>query len=94
MKAWSLSVHYTWYAKPQLLHGVEASELEFLPCACPAHTKEGNTKRAEIKALIAQLAQRNPQIEANILNAVKNVNTAKILGWRDEAGTHSFLDRL
>lgn len=73
---------------------VEASELEFLPCACPAHTKEGNTKRAEIKALIAQLAQRNPQIEANILNAVKNVNTAKILGWRDEAGTHSFLDRL
>ena len=73
---------------------VEASELEFLPCACPAHTKEGNTKRAEIKALIAQLAERNPQIEANILNAVKNVNTAKILGWRDEAGTHSFLDRL
>lgn len=73
---------------------VEASGLQFLPCACPAHTKEGDTKRAEIKALIAQLAQKNPQIEANILNAVKNVNTAKILGWRDVAGTHSFLDCL
>lgn len=73
---------------------VEASALQFLPCACPAHTKEGDTKRAEIKALIAQLAQKNPQIEANILNAVKNVNTAKILGWRDTEGTHSFLDRL
>lgn len=73
---------------------VEASTLQFLPCACPAHTKEGDTKRAEIKAMIAQLAQKNPQIEANILNAVKNVNTAKILGWRDTAGTHSFLDRL
>ena len=72
----------------------EASTLQFLPCACPAHTKEGDTKRAEIKAMIAQLAQKNPQIEANILNAVKNVNTAKILGWRDAAGTHSFLDRL
>lgn len=73
---------------------VKACELQFLPCACPAHTKEGNTKRAEIKALIAKLSQENPQIESNILNAVKNVNTAKILGWRDEAGTHSFLDRL
>ena len=73
---------------------VEASGLEFLPCACPAHTKEGDTKRAEIKALIAKLSQDNPQIEANILNAVKNVNTAKILGWRDETGRHSFLERL
>ncbi len=72
---------------------VEASALQFLPCACPAHTKKGNTKRAEIKALIAKLASENPQVEANILNAVKNVNTAKILGWRDEAGRHSFLDR-
>lgn len=72
---------------------VSASELCFLPCACPAHTMKKDTKRAQIKALIANLAQCNPQIEANILNAVKNVNTQKILGWRDETGYHSFLDR-
>ncbi len=73
---------------------VAASGLEFLPCACPAARRETDTKRAEIKALIASLAAQNPQIEANILNAVKNVDTAKILGWRDGAGKHSFLDRL
>ena len=56
--------------------------------------KEGDTKRGEIKKLIALLAADNPQIEANILNAVKNVNTAKVLGWRDADGAHSFLDRL
>ena len=72
---------------------VTATGLTFLPCACPAHTKEGNTKRAEIKALIAELAAENPQIEANLLNAVKNVDTAKVLGWRDADGRHSFLDR-
>lgn len=72
---------------------VAASGLTFLPCACPAHTKGGDTKRAEIKRLIATLAEKNPQIEANILNAVQNVNTEKILGWRDAAGKHSFLDR-
>ena len=68
--------------------------LTFLPCDCPAKTRETDTKRAEIKALIASLAAGNPQIEANILNAVKNVDTAKLIGWRDENGKHSFLDRL
>ena len=68
--------------------------LTFLPCDCPAKTLENDTKRAEIKALIASLAAGNPQIEANILNAAKNVDTAKLLGWRDENGKHSFLDRL
>ena len=68
--------------------------LTFLPCDCPAKTLENDTKRAEIKALIASLAAENPQIEANILNAVKNVDTAKLIGWRDENGRHSFLDRM
>lgn len=68
--------------------------LTFLPCDCPAKTRETDTKRAEIKALIASLAAGNPQVEANILNAVKNVDTAKLIGWRDENGKHSFLDRL
>lgn len=65
--------------------------LTVLPCDCPAKALAQDTKRAEIKALIAALAEKNPQIEANILNAVKNVDTAKLLGWRDERGAHSFL---
>ena len=68
--------------------------LTFLPCDCPAKKLENDTKRAEIKQLIASLASKNPQIEANIFNAVKNVDTGKLLGWRDENGRHSFLDRL
>ena len=68
--------------------------LTFLPCDCPAKKLENDTKRAEIKQLIASLAARNPQIEANIFNAVKNVDTGKLLGWRDENGRHSFLDWL
>lgn len=71
-----------------------ACGLTFLPCSCPAKVLEDDTKRAKIKALIASLAAENPQVEANILNAVKNVDTAKVLGWRDERGKHSFLDKL
>lgn len=68
--------------------------LTFLPCDCPAKALEHDTQRARVKALIASLAAENPQIEANILNAVKNVDTAKLIGWRDENGKHSFLDWL
>ena len=67
--------------------------LTFLPCDCPAKKLENDTKRAEIKQLIASLAANNPQIEANIFNAVKNVDTAKLLGWRDANGKHNFLDQ-
>ena len=68
--------------------------LMFMSCDCPAKTLERGTQRATVKALIAALAADNPQVEANLLNAVKNVDTAKLLGWRDEDGRHSFLDRL
>ena len=71
---------------------VTACDLTFTACDCPAKTLENDTKRAEIKALIARLAAENPQIEANLLNAVKNVDTRKLLGWRDAQGRHSFLD--
>lgn len=71
----------------------KACDMTFLPCDCPAKTRLSDTKRAEIKAMIASLARDNPQVEQNILNAVKNVDTAKILGWRDENGRHSFLDQ-
>lgn len=62
--------------------------LAFAPCDCPAKELEGDTKRAQIKALIAALAAENPQIESNLLNAVKNVDVTKLLGWRDETGAH------
>ena len=73
---------------------VQACGLSFLPCACPAAERRQDTKRAQVKALIAALAAENPQVEANILNAVKNVDVDKVLGWRQGRGpSRSFLDR-
>ena len=68
--------------------------LTFLPCGCPASERKEDTKRAQIKALIADLAAKNPQIEANIFNSVKGVDVTKILGWREgKTPRHSFLDQ-
>ena len=66
-----------------VLDWAEYCGLTFLPCDCPAKKLESDTKRAA----------NNPQIEANIFNAVKNVDTAKLLGWRDVNGKHNFLDQ-
>ena len=77
----------------RVIDWTEYCGLTFLPCDCPAKKLESDTKRAEIKQLIASLAANNPQIEANIFNAVKNVDTAKLLGWRDVNGKHNFLDQ-
>lgn len=72
----------------------EACGLTFLPCACPAAARKQDTKRAQIKALIAALAAENPQIEANIFNSVQNVDVEKVLGWREGAGPkHLFFDK-
>ncbi len=68
----------------------ETCDLQFPKYTCPAAKED--TQRTAVRALIASLAAENPQVEANILNAVKNVDTAKLLGWRDTAGSHSFLD--
>lgn len=74
----------------------QTSGLQFTPCRCPAQQKNRQkalpSQRAVVRELIASLAADNPQVEANILNAVKNVDTRKVLGWRDATGSHSFLD--
>lgn len=71
----------------------EFAKLSFLPCGCPASENKENTKREQIKQLIKSLAHSNKQIEANILNSVKNIDVEKVIGWRIGKGEkHSFLD--
>lgn len=67
--------------------------ITFPVCDCPARRLKKDTRRVQIRRFIASLAEENPQITANIFNAVKNIDTAKILGWRDMVDKHSFLDQ-
>lgn len=76
-----------------VLSWVNECNLTFMPCGCPVSENKDDTKRAEIKKLVSHLASLNPQIEANILNSVKNIDVEKVLGWRiGKAESHSFLD--
>ena len=75
------------------------NELHFLRCACKftADSAEDEmlSKRQEMKTLVKQLRETNPNADDNIFRSLHNVNMATIPGWRDsDSGEkHSFLEQ-
>lgn len=76
----------------EIIRWCEENGLHFLRCACRATREQSETKRAEIKRLIEQLKAVNPQIEKNIFRSAQNVNTKNLFSYKDDRGSHSFLD--
>lgn len=70
--------------------------LTFLNCACRfterVANKEEESKRRELKALIASLKESNPEIDKNIFRSMHNVNLDSTLGWRKDGTLKSFLE--
>jgi len=69
-------------------------DLTFLNCACPLTEKKEqvDSKRTEIKKLIADYKKTNPNIDIHIFRSVENINLKTILGYHDEEKFVSFLD--
>ncbi len=81
-------------------HWCSYNDLHFIQCACRFTEtcsdvdKDGHSisKRMEVKNLIAELTKINPQVEKNIFRSVENVNLNTLIAYKDENGTHNFLD--
>ncbi|MDD6991483.1 MAG: ATP-binding protein [Oscillospiraceae bacterium] len=83
----------------EIKHWRDYNDLHFIQCACrftdtcttctPTNT---GSKRQEIKHLIAEMKKVNPQVEMNIFRSVENVNLKTVIAYKDDYGTHSFLD--
>ena len=76
------------------------NHLSFLQCACRftealgREDEPGESKRQEVKELIAALRRDNPQVDINIFRSVHSVNLDTVIGWRSAAeGEHSFLEK-
>ncbi len=76
-----------------IIDWVNYNQLSFLDCACAVTQKRQESKRAEVKRIIAQLCDDNPQIKQNIMNSVKNINVHQVLGYRKDGISHSFLEQ-
>jgi len=79
-----------------IIKWASANDLHFLACACRFTEKsaacESQSKRKEIKKLIAEIKNTNPNIEMNIFRSMYNVNIETLLGYKDSRGKSNFLD--
>lgn len=73
--------------------------LEFLQCACrfteniAQAGRASESKRQEMKQLIRQLREMNPNADINLFNSMHNVNLDAMCGYTQEGVKHSFLER-
>lgn len=75
------------------------NELHFIQCACrftescaSCTGTEKGSKRAEVKALIKELAGKDSIIEKNIFRSVENVNLSTVIAYKQKGEKHHFLD--
>lgn len=77
------------------------NDLHFLQCAChftdtcSSCRDDGtsNSKRLEIKKLIAELKKTNPYVESNIFRSVENVSLSTIIAYKENGIKHYFLEK-
>ncbi len=76
------------------------NHLRFLQCACrftdacAINQEDGSSdsKRMEIKHLIAELKKINPFVESNIFRSVENVNLSTVIAYKENGERHHFLE--
>ena len=67
--------------------------LTFINCACKfTDSSKSSSKRLEMKQLIHQLEEKNPNIGANIFKSSENVNIETILAIKKDGEKINFLD--
>ncbi|MCR5154343.1 MAG: ATPase, partial [Lachnospiraceae bacterium] len=74
--------------------------LSFLQCACrftancTTMKEDGSfdSKRMEIKKLIAEMKKTNPYVESNIFRSVENVNLSTVIAYKDHGKKINFKD--
>ncbi|NLL63917.1 MAG: tRNA 2-thiocytidine biosynthesis protein TtcA [Ruminococcaceae bacterium] len=69
------------------------NNLNFLNCACKfAKEKEEDSKREEIKQLIKDLKETNPNIENSIFSSIHNLHFDTFPAYRTKGEDHTFLE--
>ena len=81
-----------------IIHWANYNGLRVLRCACrfteqcADEETDKSSKRAEVKELIHNLAQKDPVIEFNIFKSVENVNVNTVVAYKKDGVKHHFLE--
>lgn len=77
------------YIKEQdIINFTKRNEIHAMACGCPIESGKVDSKRKEIKQLLASLEEKNPQIKQSIFNSMRNINLDYVLGYvsKDKKG--------
>jgi len=73
------------------------NNLEFIQCACrftqDTADKMAESKRLEVRRLIAAMKETNPVVDSNIYQCTHNVKLDTMIGWDQDGVKHHFLDQ-
>ncbi|MBC2851577.1 tRNA 2-thiocytidine biosynthesis protein TtcA [Cetobacterium sp. 8H] len=70
------------YIKEQdIINFTKRNEIQAMACGCPIESGKVDSKRKEIKQLLASLEEKNPQIKQSIFNSMRNINLDYVLGY-------------
>lgn len=83
-----------------IIHWADYNNLHFIRYACrftekvaaAAEEEDKGSKRAEVKALIRQLAAKDPVVKFNIFKSVENVNLNTVIAYKKDGVKHHFLE--
>ncbi len=73
-------------------HFINYTGVQAMNCGCVVAAGKTSSKRAEVKAMLAQLRTINPEIDKSIFASGKNVNISSIIGWEQEGKKYKFTD--
>lgn len=59
----------------------QRNEIEAMGCGCPVESGKTDSKRKEIKNLLAKLEEQNPNVKQSIFNSMKNINLDYVIGY-------------
>lgn len=81
-------------------HWRDYNKLQFLQCACRftetcttcSADGSSDSKRMEVKHMIAEMKKTNPFVESNIFKSVENVNLSTVIAYKKDGVKHHFLE--
>ncbi|MGL4345334.1 MAG: tRNA 2-thiocytidine biosynthesis TtcA family protein [Cellulosilyticaceae bacterium] len=71
---------------------ITSNGIPAMNCGCRVAAGQTSSKRAEIKTLIANLKEVNPNVDKSIFKSAENINLDAILGYQQHGEKHDFLD--
>lgn len=76
-----------------IIRYTKANNIRAMNCGCVVSAHKTSSKRAEIKQLIKNLKEINPDVEKSIFASTKNVAISSIIGWNEDGNKVTFLNK-